>query len=341
MKIAESSVVLAGEHRLEESRESSESMKVQVSGGWKDFGEVFGDRVKNGGEPVSAAAPTEAVRVRCKQGEKGEPLILQLLLAILDAIKKGKGVEGACMGGARRAQPASHLPSAEQLPEPLQVEVSYQRYERVKEEECTAFSACGTVRTADGREVDFNLALHMDRRYEREEMVAADVRTYQLKDPLVINFNGKAAELTDTRFDFDLNGDGKTESIPFLTAGSGFLALDKDGDGKVSDGRELFGALSGNGFADLAGYDSNRDGWIDDSDPIFGSLLVWGRDQSGQESLESAKKAGVGALFLGEVSTPFALKDEGNRLQGQIRSSGIYLAEDGKVGTLQQVDVAV
>jgi hypothetical protein len=51
--------------------------------------------------------------------------------------------------------------------------------------------------------------------------------------------------------------------------------------------------------------------------------------------------AGVGALSVLGVSSPFALKTGDNALQGMVRSTGLYLREDGGAGTLQQVDLAV
>ena len=61
-----------------------------------------------------------------------------------------------------------------------------------------------------------------------------------------------------------------------------FLALDLNGDGRINNGSELFGALSGNGFADLAQYDSDANGWIDENDEIFQRLKVWsGADDGG------------------------------------------------------------
>jgi hypothetical protein len=53
------------------------------------------------------------------------------------------------------------------------------------------------------------------------------------------------------------------------------------------------------------------------------------------------KDKGVGALYLGSAETPFSLKDDDNRLRGEVRASGIYLREDGSTGALQQVDLAV
>jgi hypothetical protein len=49
----------------------------------------------------------------------------------------------------------------------------------------------------------------------------------------------------------------------------------------------------------------------------------------------------VGALYLGNAQTPFALKDGANADLGRVRASGVYLREDGSAGTLQQIDVTV
>ena len=77
---------------------------------------------------------------------------------------------------------------------------------------------------------------------------------------------------------FDIDADGEEESISYLQGGSGYLALDKNGDGVINDGSELFGTKSGDGFADLAEYDADGNGWIDENDPIFDKLLIWAKD---------------------------------------------------------------
>ena len=64
------------------------------------------------------------------------------------------------------------------------------------------------------------------------------------------------AEVSDQTFYFDLDADGKEEEISVLN-GSGYLALDKNGDGTINDGSELFGTRNGDGFADLAQYDED------------------------------------------------------------------------------------
>ena len=100
-------------------------------------------------------------------------------------------------------------------------------------------------------------------------------------------------------------------------------------------------AQSGNGFADLSAYDSDKNNWIDENDAVYSRLLVWSKDSAGKDTLSTLAQRNVGALYLGNVATPFDLKDSENALQGQVRSSGIYLNENGSVGTLQQIDLVV
>ena len=132
------------------------------------------------------------------------------------------------------------------------------------------------------------------------------------------------------------------DEISMLREGSGFLALDKNGDGKINDGSELFGTRSGNGFADLAVYDEDGNGWIDENDEIFDKLRVWSKDKDGKDVLKTLKEADVGAIYLGSTNSQFSLTDKkDNEVLGAVRSTGIYLKEStGMAGTVQQVDLA-
>lgn len=209
------------------------------------------------------------------------------------------------------------------------------------ETENTSFSTMGTVRTADGREINFNLELEMSRSY-MEHFTYMKEETAVFTDPLVINLDTNVASISDQKFLFDIDNDGKEEEISYLNKGSGYLALDKNGDGKINDGSELFGTESGDGFRDLAAYDKDRNGWIDENDEIFDKLKIWTKDEDGTDRLISLKEAGVGAIYLGNVSTEFALKgQENNNTNGVIRSTGLYLKESGEAGTMQHIDLAV
>lgn len=209
------------------------------------------------------------------------------------------------------------------------------------ESESTAFSTTGIVRTQDGREISINVDVAMSRRftqYFKEELqIPQDVNTC---DPLVINFDGDVAELSDQKFFFDIDGDGEKDEISYLGSGSGYLALDKNGDGVINDGNELFGPQTGNGFHDLAQYDADGNGWIDENDPIWSQLKIWCKNEDGTETLYTLAEKGLGAICLQNAATDFALNNAQNQTNGYIRSTGIFLYENGNVGTVQHLDVA-
>ncbi len=85
-----------------------------------------------------------------------------------------------------------------------------------------------------------------------------------------------------------------------LKSGSGFLGLDSNNNGRIDNGKELFGTQSGDGFADLARYDSDGNGWIDEGDPVYARLKVWLKDASGADKVISLADAGVGAIYLAQ-----------------------------------------
>lgn len=207
------------------------------------------------------------------------------------------------------------------------------------ESETTQVSAQGMVRTADGQQIQFTLQLEMSRTFVEESSSSVRAGDAVRKDPLVINFNGAGVELTDQQFAFDLNADGQTENIAMVRGGSGFLALDKNADGRVNDGSELFGTRSGDGFADLARFDQDGNQWIDENDAVYNQLRVWQRDASGQDSLSTLADNGVGALYVGPVASPFSVNTATNQTLGQVRSTGVFLYASGQAGSLQQVDL--
>ncbi len=225
----------------------------------------------------------------------------------------------------------------------MMVQTSLTTAQYFAEAEQTSFSTIGTVVTADGREISFNLGLSMSREFEEYyETTAQTIKTVEMLDPLVINLDTDIASLSDQKFEFDIDGDGILDSISMLQGGSGYLALDKNGDGKINDGTELFGTSSGDGFKDLAMYDEDGNGWIDENDEIFSKLLIWSKDENGNDELYHLKDKGVGAICISKVSTNFSLNSlKTNQTNGQIRSTGVFLYENGNAGTMQQLDLAI
>ena len=210
----------------------------------------------------------------------------------------------------------------------------------VYEQEDTYFSTTGTVRTSDGREINFNVDIGMSRRFQETFREDLQLASFNMCDPLVINLDTDVAELSDQKFYFDIDADGELDEISQLGSKSGFLALDKNGDGVINDGSELFGTSSGDGFADLAKYDEDGNGWIDENDAIWSQLKIWCKDENGNDVLYRLADKGVGAIYLGKAATDFTLQGAGGQTNGAIRSTGVFLYENGNVGTVQHVDVA-
>ena len=192
---------------------------------------------------------------------------------------------------------------------------------------------------ADGKEIELSLDVSLSRSFMQKTSISIEMSKY-LKDPLVISLDGSMPTLSSKTFAFDIDSDGKSDQISQLNATNGFLALDKNANGIIDNGSELFGTKSGNGFADLSKYDDDKNGWIDENDAIFNKLRVWKKSED-KDELIALGEVGIGALFLGNTSTPFSLKSNSNELLGEIRKSSFFLFENGKAGVISQVDLAV
>ncbi|MEL7608498.1 MAG: VCBS repeat-containing protein [Bacillota bacterium] len=220
--------------------------------------------------------------------------------------------------------------------------ISYDRMQVYAEEEQMNFAASGTVQTEDGRSISFDMQLLMQRSYYESSGMSLRIgdAAQPSVDPLAINLGGGAIGLTQNKFAFDLDGDGSKENVSFIAGQGGFLALDKNGDGTINNGSELFGPQSGDGFKDLSAYDLDKNGWIDENDPVFGKLKIFNMTEDGKTVLMSFGEAGVGALCLKNIDTEFSFK-QGREEQGQMRKSSVFLKEDGTAGMLHHIDLAL
>lgn len=208
------------------------------------------------------------------------------------------------------------------------------------EKENTNFQTKGSVVTADGRKITFGVEVEMSRSFASYVSKTVNFGAERVCDPLVINLDSNVASVSDQKFFFDIDADGVKDYISGLSKGSGFLALDKNNNGSIDNGLELFGAKSGDGFADLEEYDLDKNGWIDEADAVFDMLKIWTKDENGNDKLIHLKEAGVGAICLQNASTQFALNSRfGNRTNAYIRKTGIFLYEQGGSGTIQHLDL--
>ncbi len=109
--------------------------------------------------------------------------------------------------------------------------------------------------------------------------------------PLVIDFSKdkklKLTSIDDKKFSvkFDLKNTGTAGKVGWVGKKAGLLCIDLDGDGKIKNGRQLFGEYSfridgqkkkfDNGFIALSQYDTENKGYIDQSNPVFKKLKIW------------------------------------------------------------------
>lgn len=153
----------------------------------------------------------------------------------------------------------------------------------------------------------------------------------QKTDPLVLDLagNGFSTRGLDDAVRFDLNADGRTDSISAPSGDDALLALDRNGNGRIDDGRELFGDQNGaaNGFAELAKYDDNADGRIDAADAVFERLRLLRFDAEGRQHTQSLSQAGVAAIDLQARDAKQALG-----AYDEIAQLGSFQFADGRSG---------
>jgi hypothetical protein len=238
------------------------------------------------------------------------------------------------------AQPpaANWAPASSSTNSPSGPGMRYEASHLREEFEQLNLAAEGVVRTSDGQEIHFSLQVQVERSYREEQQISVTAGNVPRKDPLVLNFNGTAAQLTDQMFRFDLDGDGRADLLPGLAAGSGFLVFDRNGNGRIDDGSELFGPRSNFGFAELALLDADQNRWLDEADPLFKLLGVW---RPADSAIHSLTELGVGALGLANIATPFTLRDAKDAARGAIRDTSIFLQDNGNPGLLQEIDLDV
>lgn len=153
--------------------------------------------------------------------------------------------------------------------------------------------------------------------------------------PLILDLDGDGVGITPVEQGvfFDHNGDGFAELSAWTSASDGFLVRDRNGDGKITSGDELFGdqtrMLDGrwgqNGFDVLAEYDDNQDGRIDAQDALWSELRVWvDANRDGVSQLPEIRSlAETGVASIGIAYTP---SSDGTALQGT------FTKTDGSTG---------
>lgn len=128
-----------------------------------------------------------------------------------------------------------------------------------------------------------------DGRGELDRFCVASGHARGCNTPLVVAFDGQPIEFLENARPFAFRP-GEPVATDWPTAATPWIALDRDGDGAITSGLELFGDAGGakNGFEALAALDDNRDGVIDRADPAFAKLLLWA-DANGDRASSPAE----------------------------------------------------
>lgn len=355
MIVTESNVTLASSSTASSKREVRESLRMWVGDTRPDFENNTGNNIdisvegvlvslsEAGKTALTSETQSSSMQALYDIDEAVESDPRTQLIKLIVEILTGKKVmlvraEDVAQSSDAAAAVSDATATASGQAQRAGYGIEYDYHESYSESASMDFNASGVIRTADGKEVSFDLSLNMQHRYAEETSIRIREGDAKKIDPLILNFSGTAAQLTDQKFSFDLDANGTTEDISFIQGG-GFLTLDRNLDGMVNNGSELFGPATGNGFNELLTYDEDGNLWIDENDGIYQQLRIWTKNAEGKDALSSLKESNVGALYLGNVSSPFDIKNAQNALQGQVRASGVWLSEDGQANSLQQIDL--
>lgn len=169
----------------------------------------------------------------------------------------------------------------------------------------------------------------------RAAFVAQMERRLGMFDPLVLDLNGNGrfdVTTPEEGHDFDGAATGHKVRAATAAAGDAFLVLDRNGNGQIDDGGELFGDQhgAGDGFAELARFDDNHDGWIDAQDPVFSRLETFA-DADRDGSTDAGELRALADAHIARIGLTSRASNEtanGNR----VAAVGSYFHDDGSEG---------
>lgn len=158
--------------------------------------------------------------------------------------------------------------------------------------------------------------------------------------PIIVNLTDGPWTMSgpDDPVSFDIDADGTADRITWTGRGESlaFLALDRNGNGAIDGGAELFGTatrlvsggVAANGFEALIELDANGDGLINSSDPVWGRLILW-TDEDHDGVSGSGEMRAIGSSGVAGLGTRYREARRIDRNQNQFRYMGLLVLEGG------------
>lgn len=165
-------------------------------------------------------------------------------------------------------------------------------------------------------------------------------RVRPFRCPLVLDLGGDGLTtlaLNSSGVRFDLNADGVREACGWIGPGEALLVRDRNRDGRIDSGQELFGdhtplasgAVAAHGFEALSELDSNRDGQIDATDAAWGELGLW-RDADSDGVLDAGEWLNLAAADVAALELTFSHGTGPDAQGNELRLAGHYRRANGE-----------
>ena len=175
---------------------------------------------------------------------------------------------------------------------------------------------------------------------------------YHIVDPMILDLDGDGIEtMAAGQYQgalFDHNKDGIRTATGWVKPDDGLLALDRNGDGIINNGGELFGdstlladgSRAAHGYAALAELDSNGDGKVDAADEKFADLRVW-RDLNSDGISTASELFTLEELGIASLDTAYKNTHTGLAGGNTLVQQGSFIKADGSSGQMGDVNFVV
>ncbi|EMF0720702.1 calcium-binding protein, partial [Citrobacter freundii] len=160
------------------------------------------------------------------------------------------------------------------------------------------------------------------------------------RSPIILDLDGDGIETTSSQnyTFFDHDGNGFAENTGWVGKDDGLLVLDRNDDGSIDTGGELFGnntrlingKLAQNGYEALKDLDENQDGLINNLDSAWQQLKVW-QDKNGNGLVDESELLSLDEASVAEITTGYQKSDYVDAQGNAHKQTSTITMNDGSV----------